>query len=388
MATKQAKIHFLATKGPAITNKVTGSNAIIIQDYDEKKDKYVYGMIDVGYCSSIPAGTNSVDKKRILYDKTLILNYLKLHKISELEFVLITHYHVDHYRGLMYMLKPGSGDWKVNIKNLILPMNSSRITSILNKMETGSGTDGETVPNALKKIEGWYKDYKVSHPNCRLLYFGVNSNTEIRTVCNIGDLGTFQFYNTNPLTNSYAVRPNDEVAGHNWTVDKFSIVTLYEVDGKKILFPADIYTLSEKLMLNRPLLEDCDVIQMSHHGSLNGSCAEFVDFVVPDNKECAAIQLRSGMQSDKDLKTNRDALKRFVNKNNGSHPLVRVYGTWQKFSESGIWGSDCKDEQVASIVLEIKDGSIRYCSRRFVNTDKGYAQKTIPASTAYNINPY
>ena len=55
MATKQAKIHFLATRG-ALPVKSTdgkpkspGSNAIIIQDYDETKDKYVYAMIDVGY---------------------------------------------------------------------------------------------------------------------------------------------------------------------------------------------------------------------------------------------------------------------------------------------------------------------------------------------------
>ena len=378
MATKQAKIHFLATRG-ALPVKSTygkpkspGSNAIIIQDYDETKDKYVYAMIDVGYWRTT-TGFTAQEKEQILYDKTLITKYLKRHKITELEFVLITHYHVDHFRGLKYLLTPETNDPKVNIKKLILPMNADRIEAIKNKITDDEYNDCVKAHNAIIK---WFNTYKETHPQSQVLYFGDISATAMGNKCNMG-MGKFTFYNTNPLTDKYAVRPDEITNTYNWSVDKFSIVTKYEVDGKRILLPSDIYALSEKVMLARDI-GDCDVVQMSHHGSVNGNSTEFLDFVLGNNsKSCSAIQLRSGGKSTK------TTLKRYRNLNGSGKPLVRIYGVWQSFKN--IWrdSDSVTPENIAGIVLEIRDGAIRYCTRRF--TDTAYDQRTIPEDIAYNI---
>lgn len=372
MATKQAKIHFLATRGalPEKESKSPGSNAIIIQDYDEIKDKYVYAMIDVGYWRTT-TGFTAQEKEQILYDKTLITKYLKRHKITELEFVLITHYHVDHFRGLKYLLNPETNDPKINIKKLILPMNAARIKAIKNKITDDEYNDCMNAHNAIIK---WFNTYKETHSQSQLLYFGDITATTMGSKCNMG-MGKFTFYNTNPLTDKYAVRPDTITDTYNWTVDKFSIVTKYEVDGKRILLPSDIYALSENLMLARDI-GDCDVVQMSHHGSVNGNSTEFLDFVLRnDSKSCSAIQLRAGGKSTK------TTLKRFRTLNRSGKPLVRIYGVWQPFEN--VWGSSVTPENIAGIVLEIRDGAIRYCTRRF--TDTAYNQKTIPEDVAYNI---
>ncbi len=378
MATKQAKIHFLATKGPTL-QEVPGSNAIIIQDYDEDNDKYVYGMIDVGYWRTTSSKDTAAEKARKLYDKTLITKYLTKHKITTLEFVLITHYHVDHFRGLKYLLEPESDDPEITIKKLILPMNQERINAIANKLDPDEVTD---MTNAHDTILGWCDTYNTKHPDIKKYYFGVDSVGSIQAACNIG-MGTFTFYNTSPLSSLYPTRPSviDEDDAYNWSVDKFSIVTLYEVDGKKIVSPADIHALTENFMLDRPKLADCDVIQISHHGSHRGSCQEFVDFVTggdESTKTCAAIQLRSYYTK------NPRALEAYLAKNKNGR-IVRVYGVWQHFEKEEVWNSDCSDENNASIVLEIRDGNIRYCSRRFVNTTKGYDQRTIPESSDHNM---
>ena len=132
MATNLAKIHFLAMKGkdPTILNEETketdapGANAIIIQDYDVSRDKYVYGMIDAGFYDG---------PEKSQYDKNLLIKYLKAHKIKTLEFVLITHYHADHFGNLKYLLNKYSTE-KIAINNLILPMNQKRLKSIQNKL--------------------------------------------------------------------------------------------------------------------------------------------------------------------------------------------------------------------------------------------------------------
>lgn len=372
MATKQAKIHFLATRGalPTSNTKSPGSNAIIIQDYDETNDKYVYGMIDVGYWRTT-TGLTAQEQKQVLYDKTLITKYLTRHKITELEFVLITHYHVDHFRGLKYLLNPGTNDPKINIKKLILPMNEERIEAIKNKITDDEYNDCVNAHNA---ITGWFDTYKGTHPNSQLLYFGEVSATAMATKCKMG-MGQFTFYNTNPLTDKYAERPATITDTYNWTVDKFSIVTKYEVEGKRILIPADIYTLSENIMLARDI-GDCDVVQMSHHGSVNGNSTEFLDFVLGNNsKSCAAIQLRAGGKSTK------TTFNRYRALNGIGKPLVRIYGVWQLFEN--VWGSSVTAENIAGIVLEIRDGAIRYCTRRF--TDTAYNQKTIPEDITYNV---
>ena len=369
MATKLAKIHFLATMGDTSSSKQhLGSNAILIQDY--KNGKYVYGMIDVGFYSS---GSDEH------YDSKLLVNYLKSQKISTLEFVLVTHFHGDHFGNLRYLLRHYD-EAGITIKNVILPMNRTKAEKLKKKLNVGSYENlvnysgNKSRPEVVEADIDYYR--KNFYSGIKLYYFGADATSTIRKVCNIGE-GTFTFYNTNGESTQYKELPSGTTEFPNsWdgTVDKFSIVTVYEVDGRKMLIPADIYTMSEKILKER-LKNDYDIIQMSHHGSPNGSCQEFIDAIVPKNKECAVIQLRSDNGGE-------DAIKRYkaLNKISG-HGFVRVYGTHQNFEKE--WGN-AEPANRGSIVAEIVNGKLNYYSRRLYS-DRTYKQKLIHATEANNI---
>ena len=174
-------------------------------------------------------------------------------------------------------------------------MDSNRIDDIKNKLHDDEISDAQ---KALKNILKWHDAYRQSYPNSERIFFGDKSATAMAKECKMG-MGSFTFYNTNPTTSLYPPKPTPIPAEdiQNWTLDKFSIVTVYEVDGKRILIPADIYKQSEDIMLTRDKVKDCDVIHMSHHGSVNGNSSAFVDYVIGNTKETAAIMLPSSQST-------------------------------------------------------------------------------------------
>ena len=371
MATKLAKIHFLATMGDTSSEKKhLGSNAILIQYY--KYGNYVYGMVDVGFYNP----GNASDEH---YDSKLLVNYLKSQKINTLEFILITHFHGDHFGNLRYLLR-NYKEAGITIKNVILPMNRAKAEKLKNKLNTDDYNNlvnysgKKSRPEVIEDDIAYYR--KNFYSGIKLYYFGVNPTADIRKVCNIGE-GTFTFYNTNGESTQYKELPaGASVYPNSWdgTVDKFSIVTVYEFQGRKLLIPADIYELSEKILKDR-LAGDYDIIQMSHHGSSHGSCQEFIDAIVPTNKECAVIQLRSDNGGT-------GAIQRYEALNNiAGHGFVRVYGTHQNFEQE--WGNS-EPSNRGSIVVTIKDGEISYHSRRLYS-DNTYKQKLLHATEANNI---
>lgn len=365
MATNLAKIHFLATKGepPSAEKPYPGSNAIIIQDYDQKNDKYVYGMIDMAYGHS-KAITESDKNNPDTFDTRLLLNYLKAHKITTLEFVIITHYHIDHYGNLEYLLNNYATE-KIKIKNLILPMDTPKIEKLKNKLFPD---EYERIKGTAQRLkDAFNKKYIKSYPSAKLYFFGKNSDAEIEKVCKMGT-GSFKFYNTNGEVSDYPVIDAGETI-NNRLSDKFSIVTVYTVQGRKVLFTGDIYKFSE-LVLKDTLADDYDLIEMSHHGSSSANCQEFLDMIVPIDKEFAAIQLRSSTYNS------LRALTRYLNYEN-----ARVYGVYQDFE--GEWGN-ADEENRGSIVAEFKDGVVKYYSRR-VYGSSSYAQKLIKFGPENNV---
>lgn len=379
MATSLAKIHFLAMKGkdPTILNEETketdapGANAIIIQDYDVLRDKYVYGMIDAGFYDG---------PEKSQYDKNLLIKYLKAHKIKTLEFVLITHYHADHFGNLKYLLNKYSTE-KIAINNLILPMNQKRLKSIQNKLDS---KEYDKISEAEKSITDSFNEYKKLYPNAKLYYFGEDSLTKISEVYKIGT-GTFTFYNTNPTSSRYETKDNDSGSypTGKWLSDKFSIVTEYAVQNRKILFTGDIYQYSEMILKDR-LSKDYDLIEISHHGSSNANCQAFLEEIIPKDKVCTAIQLRSSS------KRSRKALNNYLAFNNPDkypgYAGVRVYGVYQNFENE--W-TDKDNVNRGSIVAEIQNDNINYYSRRVYQTTPNgevtYRQKLIHPIDENNV---
>lgn len=356
MATNLVKLHFLATKGNFTEGEkvLNGSNAILIQDYDPVNDKYVYGMIDTGYYEG---------STKSQFDKELLLRYLKAHNITALEFVLITHYHRDHFGNLIYLLKNYPTE-KIKIKNLILPMDEEQINTLESKMAPGA-TD--TMKKRLTEIKNAFVKYKTDYASAKMYFFGKTPKATIEDICKIGT-GTFKFYNTDDIFAEYPTYLEDSSNGG--TSDKFSIVAVYSVQGRKVLFAGDIYSQSEKI-LKKQIADDYDLIQMSHHGSSSANCQELLDVIVPADKECTAIQLRGSSYNS------IRAIRRYLAMGN-----VNVYGVYQDFELE--WGNTDASSR-GSIVAEIKDGIIR-CFTRRVYGSESYAQKLIHPVPQNNVN--
>lgn len=320
-------------------------------------------MIDMAYGHS-KAITESDKNNPDTFDTRLLLNYLKAHKITTLEFVIITHYHIDHYGNLEYLLNNYATE-KIKIKNLILPMDTPKIEKLKNKL---SPDEYERIKGTAQRLkDAFNKKYIKSYPSAKLYFFGKNSDAEIEKVCKMGT-GLFKFYNTNGEVSDYPVIDAGETS-NNRLSDKFSIVTVYTVQGRKVLFTGDIYKFSE-LVLKDTLADDYDLIEMSHHGSSSANCQEFLDMIVPIDKEFAAIQLRSSTYNS------LRALTRYLNYEN-----ARVYGVYQDFE--GEWGN-ADEENRGSIVAEFKDGVVKYYSRR-VYGSSSYAQKLIKFGPENNV---
>lgn len=278
--------------------------------------------------------------------------------------MIITHYHIDHYGNLEYLLNNYATE-KIKIKNLILPMDTPKIEKLKNKL---SPDEYERIKGTAQRLkDAFNKKYIKSYPSAKLYFFGKNSDAEIEKVCKMGT-GSFKFYNTNGEVSDYPVIDAGETS-NNRLSDKFSIVTVYTVQGRKVLFTGDIYKFSE-LVLKDTLADDYDLIEMSHHGSSSANCQEFLDMIVPIDKEFAAIQLRSSTYNS------LRALTRYLNYEN-----ARVYGVYQDFE--GEWGN-ADEENRGSIVAEFKDGVVKYYSRR-VYGSSSYAQKLIKFGPENNV---
>ncbi|MCR5803581.1 MAG: DNA internalization-related competence protein ComEC/Rec2 [Clostridia bacterium] len=61
-----------------------------------------------------------------------------------------------------------------------------------------------------------------------------------------------------------------------------SVVGVLKIDGVKIMMTGDIDEDSERIMVNRGLISDCDILKVAHHGSKTSSSLEFLSSVSPE----------------------------------------------------------------------------------------------------------
>lgn len=74
------------------------------------------------------------------------------------------------------------------------------------------------------------------------------------------------------------------------------------------------------MILKDRLSKDYDLIEISHHGSSNANCQAFLEEIIPKDKVCTAIQLRSSS------KRSRKALNNYLAFNNpDKYPGMLVF---------------------------------------------------------------
>ena len=61
-----------------------------------------------------------------------------------------------------------------------------------------------------------------------------------------------------------------------------SVVGVLMISGVKIMMTGDIDEDSERIMVNKALVDDCDILKVAHHGSKTSSCSEFLSSCSPE----------------------------------------------------------------------------------------------------------
>lgn len=156
-----------------------------------------------------------------------LLDYLADAGVEEFRAIIATHPHEDHLGGLDGVLKT------YPVETLYMP-NKPATTAIFN----------------------------------RVLDYAEEQETEI-VVPEIGDVFTFASGATLTFLSPAADAKYDNV-------NNYSIVTMFEAGGERVLFTGDAEKPVERELMQRGADLDCDILKMGHHGSSTSSGEEFV----------------------------------------------------------------------------------------------------------------
>ena len=202
-------------------------------------------MLDVGQGDAILFETSK--NKNILIDtggninqahseynyqisKYKVLPIFKKRGISQLDYVIITHPHLDHMGELPYLIET------INIKHIIIDKKSF-------------------TRQQLSKLEIQCHQYKIQlldfrqHPQ---LFFGDVSINLIDTI----------------IENSV-------------DLNEHSIITYIRVNGHSILLMGDATSNNESIFLQNYNISNVDILKIGHHGSKTSSTAAFIDKIHP-----------------------------------------------------------------------------------------------------------
>lgn len=205
---------------------------------DIQANKIEVHYIDVGQgdCSLIIC-----DGKTMLIDagengnETKVLDYLRMHNIKKLDYIIASHQHTDHIGGLPEVID------EIGTENIIMPRLTEKQTPT-----------NKTYTAFLKAIQ--------------------NSDTKVISakVGEVYSLGDAQFEILAPIM--------DDTDNLN----NMSVVVKLKFGERTFLFTGDAEKTVEIDILASGANVDCDVLKVGHHGSGTSSCVEFLEAVTPE----------------------------------------------------------------------------------------------------------
>ncbi len=188
-----------------------------------KQNKYEVHFLDTGQSDCILIKT---DIKNYLIDtgaeyySDKILKYLKSNGIDKVDTLILTHYHDDHYGGLIKIAD------SIKINKVFLPMHNDKVKYSLYKELANRGVDVKCISNNYILKEG------------RM---------------NLKAIAPF--------------KEDKKIENNN------SIVLQGEIDGISYFFAADCEKEEEENMIKVNNIKCCDILKVPHHG-LNTSSTE------------------------------------------------------------------------------------------------------------------
>lgn len=209
--------------------------------YTTDMEKNVMTFLDVGQGES--AVLVSGEGRVFLFDagsssnkevgEYTVLPYLKYTGISEIDYAVLSHSDEDHINGMRAILE----DNAVKINNIIIPC----------------GDDGF---EALKQIAG-ERNVNIIMADDKTKISGKDINIRF-------------------------LSPMRECGETIDDVNENSLVSMIEMNGRKIVMTGDIGEKTEKILSDSGKLENADVLKVAHHGSGYSSSREFLEAVRPE----------------------------------------------------------------------------------------------------------
>lgn len=196
-----------------------------------KQDKYEVHFLDVGQsdCILIKAwNKNYIIDTGAAYYFDRILKYLESNSVDKVDTVILTHYHDDHYGGLLRLVQ------SKKVKNVLIPNHYNEIKIDLYKGLAQSGV----------KIKNIDESWKLKKGKVKLEVIG-------------------------PLKEDSIIENNN------------SVVIQGEIDGIKYLFAADCEKNEEEDMLKKGTIEKCDILKVPHHSLDTSSTESFINVAKP-----------------------------------------------------------------------------------------------------------
>ena len=245
-STHVTKVHFIANGGEKIkqtdgSTKITRGDAILIENDGE------YALIDTGIDNKCAEYLDKYRKEKGL--KTLNLKY-----------VILTHHHNDHYKGLKYIIKKDN----IKVKCFIRQKDHDDISD-------NKACKSDSYKNLMKSINNL--NAKGTNFNKLEYIYTLNVNAvenATKTVKkNVGD-STLYIYRPLRKTTDANVAKSDP---NNYENNR-SIICRLESGSRKYLFTGDVYNeailrIVEYMKKTWPQMLNTYVLKLQHHGIIN-----------------------------------------------------------------------------------------------------------------------
>ncbi|KZL89818.1 ComEC/Rec2 family competence protein [Clostridium magnum] len=196
-----------------------------------KNDKYEVHFVDAGQSDCVlikGKNKNYIIDTGAAYYTNRILEYLNSNGISKIDAIILTHYHDDHYDGLLKIIE----NKKVGL--VLLPIHDSDMKDDLHKKILKNNTKVKFIS------EGW----KIKQGKINLKAIG-------------------------------PIREDNKIENNN------SIVIQGEIDGVKYLFAGDCEKQEEEDLISSEKLVECDILKVPHHSLNTSSSEEFLKILNP-----------------------------------------------------------------------------------------------------------
>lgn len=194
-------------------------------------------FLDIGQSDCILIKTNNrnylIDTGAAYYTPK-VMNYLALNKVKKIDGIILTHYHDDHYEGIVKIAT------LLDVSKVYLPDNKNIMKNTLSKQLSKSNTPVEYID------KNWSIKFGKMHLNAIA-----------------------------PIHKDIKSKDSNSDENNN------SIVLQGKIGNIAYMFPGDCEEREEEDMIKYNKLKKCDILKVPHHGLNTSTSQKFLDKVKP-----------------------------------------------------------------------------------------------------------